>query len=135
MALDFLTSLFQGNAGSEGPQKPGLFSGIGDALSGIKTSIEENPDRFAIIADTIGSSIAPDNPLAGVGTSIGQSNIAAKAATEQRGERQDLFKALLSRLKDPDDPLSGFKSNNKGGLSFDLNPLESGIEKVRQGGS
>ena len=71
------------------------WEGIGNALAGAGDWMSKNPEQFAIIADTIGKNLDPNNAFAGVGTMMGQSSLAAQAMKKQKEERALLLKTLL----------------------------------------
>ena len=60
-------------------------------------NFKQNPEKFAIALDMIGKGFAPDNPFAGVATSLGKSSLANKAAQEQKQNQQNWMK-LVSEL-------------------------------------
>ena len=65
-------------------------------------SINEKPNNWAVMLDTLGKTIAPDNPLAGVGTTLGQSGIANKARKEQQQQQMDWQKLIGSLISGVD---------------------------------
>lgn len=77
-----------GNYGSN------LFSSLAGATSNF---IKQKPEQFSIIADAIGSRLDPNNPFAGVGTMMGKSSLANKAADETKS-KQDLLMQLIKGL-------------------------------------
>ncbi len=52
-------------------------------------------EQFAIVADMIGSRLAPDNPFAGVGTFLGQSSLAEKKADDLRKRQEEYQQQVL----------------------------------------
>ena len=71
---------------------------FGDLVSGMKGFIENKPEQFAIMADTLGQGFDPNNPFAGIGTMMGQSSLASKQMQQERQERQDWQKFIGSIL-------------------------------------
>lgn len=58
-------------------------------------SIWDNPEMMMIVADMVGSKIAPNNPFAGVGGMLGQSSLANKKVNESNTDMQSfILKAL-----------------------------------------
>ena len=128
MAFDF-ASLFQGNTSAVGPQQPGplnigsILGGAKEAVGSVSNFIQNNPDQFAFIADTIGKTLDPNNPFAGAGTTIAQSRIASKAAKEQKEQSDDIISLLSGILSDDSNDfesaaISGEGENRK--LKFGL---------------
>lgn len=72
-------------------------------FSNLGNSINNDPSKFMVFADTIGKSLAPNGPFAGAGTSIGQSMIANKAYAQNRDDMK-AFIAALSGQKAPVSP-------------------------------
>lgn len=68
------------------------WNGIGNALSGFNTYLEQKPEQFAIMADALGRGFDPNNAFAGIGTAMGKSSLANKA----RNEQQTMLARLLS---------------------------------------
>ena len=60
--------------------------------------MNKNPEQFAIIADKIGQGLSKDNPLAGIGTMMGQSSLANKASEQQRNDRNSFMDKIVSSL-------------------------------------
>lgn len=57
-----------------------------------------SPELTAILLDSIGKNLAPNNAFAGVGTLMGQSSLAAKAAAGQQDERKQISTMLARAL-------------------------------------
>jgi len=83
------------NAGSVTSQ---TFSNIGDYM-------QKHPNETAILLDTLGSKLAPNNPFAGIGQQMGRSNILArkneemnKKSTEERKASIDYRNAVAALL-------------------------------------
>lgn len=72
--------------------------GMFDFLGDLGSSIESDPAKFAILADTIGSRLAPKNPFAGAGMAIGQSAKANKAYQKQQTDNNDFRNNLIKAL-------------------------------------
>jgi len=92
-------------------------------LGKLAAGIQSNPEQFAVVADTIGSALDPENPFAGAGRALGQSGIAAKAAKEQRGQLDELIKTLTGILGSSDNPIRGASLTGSGenqGLKLDM---------------
>jgi hypothetical protein len=89
------------------------------------------PEMFAIILDSIGKGMDPKNPMAGIGTMLGQTSMASQERNKQ-GAKDDAWKqALLTALSKgytpPDSPgINSTKtSTNKDGVLntvVDINP-------------
>lgn len=77
---DYLT-----NAGSVASQ----------ALSNIGSYMQKHPNETAIILDTLGSKLAPNNPFAGIGQQIGRSNILARKNEEMNKRTAEERKASI----------------------------------------
>lgn len=81
------------------------FSGVPDQrpwYSKFGDSMKENPEKFAILADMMGSAIAPENAFAGVATKYGQSSLANKARKEQQQQQMDWQKLVGSLISGVD---------------------------------
>jgi len=77
-----------GLVGQESPGSGGFLAGLGDIIS-------QNPEKFAIMADMFGKGLAPDNPMAGIGTAMGQSSLANKALAEDKDRQSEIIKAIM----------------------------------------
>lgn len=73
-------------------------SGMGQTLKGWGTAagnfIKNNPEQFAIMADMMGSKMAPGNMFAGVGQHFGASSLANKERAAQEKMRQEILAKL-----------------------------------------
>jgi hypothetical protein len=78
-----------------------LFRKAQTGAQNIGNYIQNNPERFAIMADMIGKGFAPNNPFAGVGTAFGQSSLTNKAAQTQRADQQQMLAALQQSQQAP----------------------------------
>jgi len=71
----------------------GFFGGLGSMIGGLGdklgTMMRERPEMGGMILDQIGSRVASDNPMAGIGTGIGQSILANKELQAQRQQQMD----------------------------------------------
>ena len=85
------------------------------ALSGASNFISQKPEMFAMFADKLGSGIAPNNPMAGLGTALAKSSIADKAEKERKSQA-DRIMDLIKGLTGPEKP-----GGNKLSFSVDKN--------------
>lgn len=95
MNTEALMSL--GNAGGIGTtqfsQAPGIFTRM---LSGANSFLNKNLEPLSITMDQVGSRLNPDNPFAGVGTSLAKSSLANKAETKRNTQQQSIMKLLAA---------------------------------------
>jgi len=75
-----------------------IFDMLAGGVSKVGNFATEKPEQFAAIADMIGKNLDPNNPFAGVGSTIAQSSLANKAANKQEDERKKLMTSLFSLL-------------------------------------
>lgn len=83
------------------PTPQGTGFSLGNLLSGFTNFIEKKPEQFSIMADMVGSNMAPKNAFAGIGQLFGQSSLTNKAAQQQQVERQQMLQALNHALTNP----------------------------------
>lgn len=63
---------------------------------------------LAIGADQVGSRLSPNNPFAGIGTSLAQSHLAGKARAEDKAQQKSWVEQIIKGItgKDQDGPSS-----------------------------
>jgi hypothetical protein len=104
---------------------------LSSAAGALGNWINRNPNQFAIMADTIGSKLAPNNPFAGVGTTFGKSAIAAEEAASGNN-KLSMLERLIQGLTETGKPGGNnitIKANPNGGYtvntSTDLKDLNN----------
>jgi len=116
-----------------------MFSGLGDFIM-------QKPEQFSIMADMVGSRLAPNNAFAGVGGMMGKSSLANKALADEKKEKQD-FRTMLADLMSGKVPMTPagtpgvtsatIKPNKEGGsneLNFSVTePTDEGKQKQLAG--
>lgn len=109
--------------------------GSGNEQSEMLSNLLKSPELLSIILDMVGSNLAPDNPFAGVGSSLAKSSLAAKAEEERAEGFDGIVKGLLGQMTGADkagptaltitgDPATGYQYNVKG--------FESGQKKMEE---
>jgi hypothetical protein len=83
------------------PAQPAAGFSFGNMFSQANNWLQQNPEKFSVIADSIGRGLAPNNPMAGIGTFMAQSSLANKATKAQQVERQSMLDALRGTLNNP----------------------------------
>jgi hypothetical protein len=73
----------------------GFNFGSGGMFDGFTNFINQKPEQFAILLDSMGKGLAPKNPMAGIGTMMGQSSLANQAYQKQQADKDTYMKALI----------------------------------------
>lgn len=65
-------------------QEPGIWDSLKNSLSGAMGDLKNNPAKWAIVMDYLGTRLDPSNTAAGLGTMLGKSQLANQARNEQK---------------------------------------------------
>lgn len=87
----------------------GIGNWLSNGFSNWGKNLMNNPDKTAIMMDQLGSGFwsgADGNPSAGIGTSMGQSNLANAQAQNQMSERAQLGEMIARALAGVANPLA-----------------------------
>jgi hypothetical protein len=101
--------------------------------SGFMKNLLGNTELLSIVMDMIGSKLDPENPFAGVGSTLARSSLAAKAEEERKaGSKQDWSRFMeMITGKDQAGPTTVSLSRDPsgaGGLQYNITGLEE-VEK------
>ena len=112
-----------------------LGSGGQSEQSGFMKSLLGNTELLSIVMDMIGSKLDPENPFAGIGSTLAKSSLAAKAEKEREaGGKQDWsrFMEMLTG-KDKAGPTTVSLSRDPtgaGGLQYNITGMEEAEKRM-----
>lgn len=112
-----------------------LGSGAQSDQSGFMKALLGNTELLSIVMDMVGSRLDPNNPFAGVGSSLAKSSLAANAETERESKSEGQFEQLIKAItgKDqagPTDVTISADPAGAGGLAYKITGLESGQKRL-----
>lgn len=101
--------------------------------SNLTKQLLGNTELLAIVMDMLGSGLAPDNPFAGIGSTLAKSSLAAKEEQTRKTSSEQNWNQFMQMLtgKDQAGPTSVTVARDPagtGGLQYNI----AGFEEVKQ---
>lgn len=116
-------------------QAAGGVAAAGAGEVGLLDQLTQNPELLAIVLDMIGSKVDPENPFAGVGTTLGKSRLLAKEDAENRAKAEkfqtmigNLVQSITGGKQDGISNLS-ISRDDDGAYKYKLDGLEQGKDR------
>lgn len=109
---------------------------LGDGQSNLTGNLLKNTELLSIILDMLGSNIAPDNPFAGIGSSLAKSSLASKAEAERVKESESVFDRILKSMNGVEErgptTMSVSRDPSGAGYLYNVKGFEEGQKKMEE---